>query len=294
MLISDDASTDDTGAICKSFLSDMRIRYVQHSQNRRQAANWEYAIEQTKGEIVATLHADDVWKPNALATYARHLRSGSIDMVWGGWLRVNAALKPLAHQPSPLKAHTYPRDEAVAALLCSNPSLPSALAFRRHLSENAGMPEPRYGMLCDREYALRLAKYSNSARAVSEQLMLYRVHPNSITNVFTRDGRLALELDDLETRLPALLEGISGKEQLLLKFKASIADWNFRQAMTLKLAGEHEAAKRRLRHALASDPWLLTRASFFVKWILCHGGKIGEQLLGRVHGRNAWVSEESQ
>ena len=61
MLISDDASNDDTYEKIKPFLKDKRISYVFHKENLKQPRNWEYALKKNESPIIATLHADDEW-----------------------------------------------------------------------------------------------------------------------------------------------------------------------------------------------------------------------------------------
>ena len=59
LVICDDASTDDTPDICRSF-DDPRVRYIRFDENGGQAANWNRCVDATAGEYVILLHQDDL------------------------------------------------------------------------------------------------------------------------------------------------------------------------------------------------------------------------------------------
>lgn len=60
ILISDDASTDNTAEVVAPFVErDSRVRYIRHEQNLGMVANWEWCLQQAQGEYVKYLFADD-------------------------------------------------------------------------------------------------------------------------------------------------------------------------------------------------------------------------------------------
>ncbi|MCA9193945.1 MAG: glycosyltransferase family 2 protein [Planctomycetales bacterium] len=68
LLISDNASTDQTESICRSFANrDKRIRYSRISQNRGAAWNFNHVFELSTGEYFRWLSHDDVWMPTLLS-----------------------------------------------------------------------------------------------------------------------------------------------------------------------------------------------------------------------------------
>ncbi len=69
LVISDDSSTDGTPAILQAFAdADPRIRLFTGNTFRSPVFNFEFALKQTRGEIVVLADQDDVWLPNKLAT----------------------------------------------------------------------------------------------------------------------------------------------------------------------------------------------------------------------------------
>jgi Glycosyl transferase family 2 len=66
LIIVDDGSTDSLESSMKA-LSDPRIRYIRHGQNRGQSAAQNSGIKMSRGTYVALLDSDDEWFPAKLA-----------------------------------------------------------------------------------------------------------------------------------------------------------------------------------------------------------------------------------
>jgi glycosyltransferase involved in cell wall biosynthesis len=64
VIICDNASTDDTEAICRSFVArDRRMRYVRHEVNRGLVGNHTFALEQATGRYFVWAHHDNRHAP---------------------------------------------------------------------------------------------------------------------------------------------------------------------------------------------------------------------------------------
>jgi len=62
LIISDNASTDETEAICREYAAkDSRIRYVRQSTNLGAVANFQFVLDEAVGEYFMWAAADDVW-----------------------------------------------------------------------------------------------------------------------------------------------------------------------------------------------------------------------------------------
>jgi glycosyltransferase involved in cell wall biosynthesis len=62
LIISDNASTDDTEAICREHATkDSRIRYVRQSENRGPMFNFKFVLDQAQAEYFMWAAADDLW-----------------------------------------------------------------------------------------------------------------------------------------------------------------------------------------------------------------------------------------
>jgi glycosyltransferase involved in cell wall biosynthesis len=67
LIISDNASTDGTAAICQDYaISDKRISYVRQSLNIGPVANFQYVLDRAVGEYFMWAAADDSWSKDWL------------------------------------------------------------------------------------------------------------------------------------------------------------------------------------------------------------------------------------
>jgi glycosyltransferase involved in cell wall biosynthesis len=291
MLISDDASSDNTKKTLRPYLSDRRIRYVHHQDNLKQGANWGFAISHTNAPLIATLHADDVWENHTLQSYlSAFMETGNVDLVWGNWWRTSESLQRRVHQPSPNVDNTYTGYNALRYLFKTNRILPSAAAFRRRATTQAGLPNCRYGMLCDREWFLRVARVSRSARSLSVCMANYRVHDSSVTAEFQSSGKLLDELDEFGRQIPELLSDLEDKDFLIVGYNRSMAEYYLRMAVTFRIARRNSEAKKRMAQAIALNSGMLLRPRIFLKWLLFYCGGIGNWILALTHGKNRRVT----
>lgn len=75
LVISDNASSDGTEAICREYAArDARIRYVRQSANLGAVANWNFVARQATGTFFKWASANDVCAPGMLAAYVDVLR----------------------------------------------------------------------------------------------------------------------------------------------------------------------------------------------------------------------------
>lgn len=67
LIISDNASTDSTEAICRSYAeADTRVRYFRQAQNLGAEGNFKFVLEQACGEYFMWAAHDDRWSKNWL------------------------------------------------------------------------------------------------------------------------------------------------------------------------------------------------------------------------------------
>ena len=94
LLLVDDGSTDDTAAlIASTYGDDPRIRYL-HQRNAGVSAARNAGIRASKGDYVALLDSDDVWKPWKLETQLACFRTfPEVGMVWTNFEAVDATGK---------------------------------------------------------------------------------------------------------------------------------------------------------------------------------------------------------
>ncbi len=76
LIISDNASTDETQAICEAYASrDDRIRYVRQPKNLGSAGNFKYVLDEAIGEYFLWAAADDIRSNDFLEVNLRFLEN---------------------------------------------------------------------------------------------------------------------------------------------------------------------------------------------------------------------------
>lgn len=70
VIIGDDCSTDNTGAICDEFAAKYTNFHVyHHKKNLGHVKNWEFVLQHCKGDYIAMVEGDDYWTdPHKLQT----------------------------------------------------------------------------------------------------------------------------------------------------------------------------------------------------------------------------------
>ena len=137
LIISDDASTDGTEAICREYAQrDSRIRYIRQESNIGAAANFDFVLSQARSRYFMWASDDDVWKPDFISTLlplleanpTAVLATGAVDVIDVEGRRVRGMLRD------------WPR-------LLSAGRLRAVLAV---LSETTGADTPSflYGLIC--------------------------------------------------------------------------------------------------------------------------------------------------
>ena len=262
LLISDDASTDETGNLVKPYLEDSRIRYVLHRENLKQANNWAFAIANTRAPIITTLHSDDAWEPDALQTFADAFREqDDLDLVWANWDFYDSDLK-IRQRSAPV---TVPKEmngnDACSWLLDNNHTLPSSTAFTREVAQRAGSPDPRFGMLCDRRYFLQLPMVARRCRAIPKVVMRYRRNEGGVTSVFTRSGRLQEEMILFANEAEDFLRTHPSGSELARRLRVDLGKGLLLHGLNAVMGGDRQRGKRWIKYAMKFANWSLLEPS---------------------------------
>lgn len=88
IVIVDDGSTDDTGAIADGLAAlDQRVRVI-HQENRGLAEARRSGIKASKGEYITHLDADDELLPDAVAFLYTKCKEQQLDIAYGSYMRI--------------------------------------------------------------------------------------------------------------------------------------------------------------------------------------------------------------
>jgi glycosyltransferase involved in cell wall biosynthesis len=83
LIISDNASTDNTQAICEEYARrDSRIRYVRQSENIGATSNFSFVLNQARSDLFMWAAHDDLWAPDFLMDGVKLLANADVNFVF--------------------------------------------------------------------------------------------------------------------------------------------------------------------------------------------------------------------
>ena len=102
MLISDNASEDETPDICKEYCKkDERIRYVRQERNIGPVANFKYLLDQADAPFFMWAASDDTWHPDFIASCMQLLeKEGTIGFVFSNLAVIDSQGRMIRDIPS--------------------------------------------------------------------------------------------------------------------------------------------------------------------------------------------------
>jgi glycosyltransferase involved in cell wall biosynthesis len=107
LVIVDDCSTDNSVSTIKEFLSDGRIRLIEHQKNQGYVEALKTGIKNIRSELFGLLDSDDLLEPDAVETiYNAHIQSPDSGMVYSQFMYCDENMKPV----NPGYCKQIPRD----------------------------------------------------------------------------------------------------------------------------------------------------------------------------------------
>lgn len=290
LIISDDASTDDTPAIVQPFLSDPRIRYVRHDRNLGQAGNWAFLLSQGQAPVVAVLHADDYWLPGTLETVASAFKTDpDLDLLYGNWQRLVAeTLEPQPYLRQP--AHTMTGHQEYRFQIGQYTWLPSATFLSRRVIEQAGLPNQTLHMYVDTEYFLRAALHARHTRSLTEPLAIYRVHESNATSIGGGNDQLHREKELLPALCNAALAEHPALRPQIKRMQRDMARRLFSAGVSETVRERPAAGRALMQRGLRLDAGILQNPKVAADCLLTACGPALLPVLRRLHpGRREYA-----
>ena len=158
VIVVDDGSTDDSGAVAQS----RPVRYLRRAHEGVSAAR-NAGIAAAQGELIAFIDADDLWAPDALATQVRHLLAHPSTGIVLGQMRIvvePGTPRPPWYRPE-WESATVPSSQPVA---------------RRSVFEEIGGFDPSYRMAEDIDWLARAQEAGVERAVLPDVVLIYRLH----------------------------------------------------------------------------------------------------------------------
>lgn len=201
LIISDNASTDQTESLCRAYAArDRRIRYYRQKENLGAIRNFNHVFELSRGEFFKWAACDDLCHPTFLArclaallqdpsTVWCHTRSCKIDANGRRW-RPNGAFQPQPGQgAAPLRRHhrdrrPYKRFEGV--LLGTNWCVDCYGLFRHRVLRNTRMLLPYFGA---EKVLIGEVSLMGRYQEIPETLFFQPIHEHNAGNIDSAAGQ---------------------------------------------------------------------------------------------------------
>jgi glycosyltransferase involved in cell wall biosynthesis len=204
LFVGDNASTDGTRAIIESF-RDPRIRIHRHATNIGLAPNWDFLLQNARGDYACILGADDIFAPEHLERKVELLGKRP-DAPY-----THGAVRFIDPQGNDLPADDYKcapieeRNVTLPRFLKMNFVNITSMVFRvamlrRH---NLGF-ESRYSIMPDWALNLKLAMLDGPLIYDSKPTASYRIHPQSVAR--TTMSKFKWPHEAARLRVDALME----------------------------------------------------------------------------------------
>ena len=108
LLLIDDCSTDKTLDLVNKFIAvNNKIKLFKNELNQGAAISRNKGVEAAKGDYIAFLDADDVWKPNKLETQLAFMQTNNCDVCFSSYEHIDETGKPLNKLIKALPVLTY-------------------------------------------------------------------------------------------------------------------------------------------------------------------------------------------
>jgi glycosyltransferase involved in cell wall biosynthesis len=177
IIVADNASTVDLRPI-QNLYADAGIRWFRHDENLGMVGNWNFCLDQAKGELFLMLSDDDVLMPGALSWLASQFDESNVHLAYARCLLVDESLRPI--KLADLCPARETGENFIRGFLNSKrPSFPSSVMFHTASGRKAGGYHT-IGTATD--FALHMLIASEGQVVYnSELLCYYSVHAESLS-----------------------------------------------------------------------------------------------------------------
>jgi glycosyltransferase involved in cell wall biosynthesis len=204
IIVVDDGSSDGTAKTVERFRSD-KIRYIRHDKNRGVSAAGNTGIRAAKGDVIAHLDSDDLWKPEMLASLVgvlqRHQEVGAVfcdvEVIRGN--SVSSIISSMHAFPRLLAGHAnldsdvfvFSSREMYLCLLEEVPIKPTGVLIRRNVLDELSGYDESWCSGEDWELYLRISK-RHGFGYVNRRLATMRVLKDSTLSKFQEEDKSSL------------------------------------------------------------------------------------------------------
>jgi glycosyltransferase involved in cell wall biosynthesis len=195
LVISDDASTDETLSVLKKYEADTRVKIFYNQHNAGLTSNIQFAVNQCSGSYIAFADQDDIWKPQKLEVLYKAI--GEAWLVYSDSELVSETGQPLNKKLSDLRR--LQNGNETLGYAYNNCVWGHTVLFKKELL-NYLLPIP--ADLPHDSWAGFTAAAIDKIKYVNQPLHLYRQHSGTSTQTIAQKhvSNAALKIKDYNFR----------------------------------------------------------------------------------------------
>lgn len=264
IILWDDASTDNTENIAKSFDDKLKYFKGEKGDSLGQVRNW--ALERASGDYIAILDQDDIWMPEKLELQMPlFYKNPSVGLVFSDAIdfyeEKNYSVRHFAKlKLNPPKGHIF----GYLFKIDRYPiSMPTAVFRRKALDGLSEWFDSRYKYAEEYDLFLRIA-YNWECDYVNKPLAIHRIHESSSTFLFYK--KIPMELESIMEKIQKIYPSILYKYKKEIRINKRIIEFQYGKAF-LKEGKIKEARRRFIKSLPYHKSFYMFFASFFMNKI---------------------------
>jgi len=248
VILSDNASTDDTNDILRDYVNRYGYRLYLNETNIGAGANFNRLISLAKGEYIAIYHADDVYHEAIVEESVKVLQNdltiglvGSMGSVIDSNGKFNYDIQ-LHDELRSLNKTVYSFDEALLGAIRNMFVTPTIMVRAKAYQELGDFDYKKYKSACDYEMWLRIARKYQVA-VIDKKLINYRIHEGQGSE---HEVRKNIEIPDILWVLKEYRQFVNDK--MISKCCDNIVDnWIFKAAKKQNRLGYYSKSTETLQ-----------------------------------------------
>lgn len=176
-IIVDDRSADNSYQICQKYQKiDPRIKLFQNKKHQGVGFTLNQAINQSKGQLIARMDADDIMMPFRLEEQVNYFNRNKDVVCLGSWMKeINEKNEIIGKRITPL-VHNKIYEKMFYEMAIQNPTL----MINKNLVPTDFPWCKTDGILDDLDLLFKLLQFGKFGN-INKYLMLYRVHDNNLS-----------------------------------------------------------------------------------------------------------------
>ncbi len=174
LVVVDDASSDSTPEVVRSFAGDPRIRYVRSEQNLKLPGALNRGFEEARADFLTWTSDDNLYEPQALEVMlAAFQAQPRLDLVYADFRIIDT-------EGAVCRDHRCPDPDYMVEHNCVG----ACFLYRRSVMERVGPYETQTFLAEDYDFFLRVFLSGCRMHHLPELLYRYRIHDASLGSTF--------------------------------------------------------------------------------------------------------------